>query len=414
MMSLLAVATAGLLAGCYSLPTREAAAWIDYAPPEPIAPGTPRGERNLRVFDCAWETVKTYYYDEAFHGVDWDAARARHRPAAEAARDDDALYAAIGSLLGELKDGHTRAQSPQVVEERRERRWVGLGLETAALKDSGGQVLVTNVSSWSPASHAGVRPGWILRTCNGQEAHGFLSARRFSDGEAVACVFLDQRSRTRTLDLVARVVHVPPVRERRLLNRGCIYLRFDEFKYADAAWLYRQLLVYGDVPSLIIDLRYNSGGDIFCLEAMAGLFIPGGKVLGTAAKSGMPPRSIASHRPRFTPYYEGRVAFIVSSATSSAAEIFANAMREYCRSPIVGQRTVGHVLNAYQGVLPDGGEITFSIRDFLTPDGRHLEGAGVEPDVKVVYRIEDLRAGRDIGVAAALAALRVLSAAPGS
>ncbi len=409
----LAIAAGGLLAGCYTLPNREAAAWVDYAPPAPLAADVPRAERNRQVFDWAWTTVKTYYYDAAYHGVDWGAARDRHRPAAEAAPDDDRLYAAINALLGELKDGHTRARSPREVAEKRERRWPGIGLEIAPFKETSDRVVVTEVWSRGPAARAGVRRGWVLLTCNGEGARTYLKSRRWREGERLRCVFLDRRDQSRTVDLVAQSVYLPPVREVTKLSRNCVYLRFDEFKYEDARWLYRQLLIYDLTPGLVLDLRYNTGGDVFCLEYIAGLFLPNGQVLGTAVKSGVAPRPITSHRPRFTPYFEGRMAVIVSAGTSSAAEILAHALQDDSRSVVVGQRTVGHVLNAYQGILPDGGELSVSIRDFLARDGQHLEGRGVEPEVPVVYRINDLRAGRDPGSDAALAILQGRPVRPG-
>jgi len=66
------------------------------------------------------------------------------------------------------------------------------------------------------------------------------------------------------------------------------------------------------------------------------------------------------------------------------------------------------------GGLLAGGELKFSIRDFLAPNGRRLEGRGVEPDIPVIYHINDLRAGRDPGIDTALRALVSQLAKPGS
>lgn len=407
------LAAGGLLAGCYTLPLQEDPAWIEYSPPPPVAAGAPRPERNLQVFDWAWTTVQTYYYDARFHGVDWTAAKGRWRPAAEDAPDDYRLYAVINAMLGELKDGHTHARSAREVAERKERRWIGLGFEVAPLREEQDRMVVTAVWPRGPAARAGVRRGWILQTCDGLGAKAYLTTQRFEDGQRVACAFLDRSDQPREVALVAQSVYLPPVREAEKLDRNTVYLRFDEFKYENVKWLYRQLLIFNSSRSMILDLRYNTGGDVFCLELIAGLFLPDGQRLGSAVKSGATPRAIASRRPRHTPYFEGPVAVLVSASTSSAAEILTHALRENCHSSVVGQRTVGHVLNAYQGDLPDGGEISFSIRDFLTPDGGHLEGRGLEPDIPVVYHINDLRAGRDPGIDTALAALRLARAEPG-
>jgi carboxyl-terminal processing protease len=403
---IVAIAAGGMLAGCYTLPTQEAAPWVDYVPPPPLAADVPRAERNRQVFEWAWTTVKIYYYDAAYHGVDWAAARERHRPAAETAKDDDELYAAINAMLGELKDGHTRARSPREVAEKREHRRSGIGLEVAPLRETPDRVVITDVWPRGPAAKAGVRRGWILLSCNGQDAGAILKSRRWQEGERVRCVFLDRADRRRTVDLAARSVYVPPVRAITPWGQYCVYVRFDEFKVGDARWLYRQLLLYDGTPNLILDLRYNTGGDIFCLESIAGLFLPAGQVLGTAVRPGISPRAITSHPPRYAPTFDGRIAVIVSAASASAAEILANALRDRDRSVVVGQRTVGHVLNAYQGILPDGGELSFSIRDFLAPDGQRLEGRGVEPEVPVSYHIDVLRAGGDPGIATALAVLQ--------
>jgi C-terminal processing protease CtpA/Prc len=41
----------------------------------------------------------------------------------------------------------------------------------------------------------------------------------------------------------------------------------------------------------------------------------------------------------------------------------------------------------------------------VTPKGRRLENEGIEPDVKVVRTVADVRAGRDVDLEAALRVL---------
>ena len=57
-------------------------------------------------------------------------------------------------------------------------------------------------------------------------------------------------------------------------------------------------------------------------------------------------------------------------------------------------------------VLPDGGELQLSREDYLAPKGRRLEANGIEPDVKLPRTLDDLRAGRDPDIDAALRVLR--------
>lgn len=381
-------------------------AWIHYARPAAVSPEAPRAQRNLQVFDWVWITVDTYYYDSGFHGVDWSAASQRHRPAAEAAVDDDQLYHAINAMLAELQDSHTYALSPRDVAESRERRWVWIGLDYAPLKGTAEKVVVTQVWAGGSAKQAGVLPGWILETCDGQGARTFLGQRHLQNGQRVTCAFIDEKGHPREVELVARPLSRTSPGEARVLADGSVYVRFDRFEYAEARWLYHQLENHGTAPAVILDQRYNTGGDLAYLEYVAGLFFPQGVKLGTALRHDQAPSIISSRRPFWAPRYDGRLAVIVSAGTASAAEIFSNAVKYYHRGVIVGQTTAGHVLNAYQGDLPGGGRLSFTIRDICAPDGRRLEGAGVASDVVIEYRLGDLLAGRDSGIDAALVALR--------
>jgi carboxyl-terminal processing protease len=99
------------------------------------------------------------------------------------------------------------------------------------------------------------------------------------------------------------------------------------------------------------------------------------------------------------------VVVLVDGATGSAAEIFAAVLQEHGRATIVGRKTAGAVLASWYHSLPDGGELQLSREDYVTPKGRRLENDGVEPEVKVARTVADVRAGRDVDLAAALAVL---------
>jgi C-terminal processing protease CtpA/Prc len=65
------------------------------------------------------------------------------------------------------------------------------------------------------------------------------------------------------------------------------------------------------------------------------------------------------------------------------------------------------VLFARMRSLPDGGMLEWSEDDLRTMQGRRLEGNGVTPDVETPpATVDDLRAGRDPDLDAALRILR--------
>ncbi len=415
----LGAAAAGLLlAGCYTMPAREDLTLLRFPPAAPLTADASRPERNRVVFDTAWAAVSAHYYDPTFHGVDWADAGRRYRSDAAAAPDDERLYSVINAMLDELRDGHTRALSPQAARERRERRWVWIGFEYAPLKESAEHVVVTYVWPGGPALEAGVRRGWILETCDGQGAQTYLGAflrnRRLREQQVVRCVLRDEQDQLHPVDLTARAISRPAFREVRELENRFLYLRFDGFKEEDSRWLYEQMQEHRGAPAAVLDLRFNAGGDLVYLESIAGLFLPRGTPLGTFFKSGLPARALHSRRPFLTPGYRRPIIVLVSRSTASAAEIFTRVMQNERRCAVLGQPTAGEVLNGYLGDLPDGGRLSVSIRDYETPDGRRLEGVGVAPNAPINYQLDELRAGRDSGVEAALRLLRRVAPAAGT
>lgn len=101
----------------------------------------------------------------------------------------------------------------------------------------------------------------------------------------------------------------------------------------------------------------------------------------------------------------GPVALLTSARTYSAAEDFAVAFDVMERGPIVGEPTGGSTGQPLFLDLPGGGRAQICTKRDTYPDGREFVGRGVQPDVLVVPTLEDLRAGRDPALAAALAAL---------
>jgi carboxyl-terminal processing protease len=66
----------------------------------------------------------------------------------------------------------------------------------------------------------------------------------------------------------------------------------------------------------------------------------------------------------------------------------------------------GAVLEGKKFALPDGGRVNVPIYDFVRGGDRRIEGVGVEPDIRVMPTLEDVRAGRDPVIERALVELR--------
>ncbi len=394
----LALAALVLLTGCVTP--------VSPAPrvsPVGLTPGQVlREERNLRVFDAAWDTVNRRYYDPQLRGVDWRAAAVTYGPRAAAAGDDAALYKEINAMLKLLADGHTGALMPSEARNYRAQQVVVTGFRFLRID---GRWVVEEVMPGGAAGAAGVQPGWIVLSRNGQLLGDPLDLPSMHGGEAVRWEFLDKDGRKVALTL--RACPVSTAREEaRTLAGGVVYLRFDEFDWAAMRWLRRQLKEHRTAPAVVIDLRHNPGGTVFALDFVVGEFFdskfPYGAWTGRSGRRrDLKPVMFGSA------HFHGRVAVLVDHLSASAAEIFAATMQEKRRGAVIGHKTAGYVLSARLHSLPGGGMLECSEGDLRTAQGRRLEGGGVTPDVEPpVVTLEDLRAGRDPDLDAALRILR--------
>jgi carboxyl-terminal processing protease len=379
-------------------------------------------EGRLKVFDDAWETVRERYYDPSFHGVDWEAERAKFRPVAAEAQTTVALYSVLRQMLGTLHDAHTRVFAPDERSDWQHPRFISVGI---SIREIGGAPVVVAVERGSEAERSGLRAGDVVLSIDHEAALDVFARRlqemvgsstiaaarllamaKLFEGQRDSMVNIgwlgvDGKERTATLkrdwrerDTTLRVQRV----------RGHIgVVEFDVFTQEVAVDFMRALNdKLRNARGLIIDLRNNGGGEAEAMTEVASAFLPTGKSLGYFKdRSGLvqfEPHTRAAMllAPDTIKISRAPLIILTSERTSSAAEIFVAALREAGRAIVIGQTTCGCVLAIrHRHTLPDGGELDVSEMDYFTAAGTRLEGTGLAPDEKITLDRQDLRARRD-------------------
>lgn len=265
--------------------------------------------------------------------------------------------------------------------------FVGLGVEVRG-DDEGLQIV--EVLPDSPASRAGLKDGEIILAVDGVNLAGLNAedAANRLQGPGGSSVDISVRSKTaskRTVQILRQEVIVKSVRDYHILpeSPGIGYIRIESFQKNTEEELAPVLdhLEQSGMRSLVIDLRGNPGGLLDISLDVANEFIGEGILVSTKGRAwGQNWQHHArAHRTRNYP-----LAVLVDGESASASEIFASAIQDHRRGTIIGTRTYGK--GSVQSIFPlssarTGLRLTTAL--FYSPNGKRLQGVGVEPDIAV-------------------------------
>lgn len=149
-------------------------------------------------------------------------------------------------------------------------------------------------------------------------------------------------------------------------------------------WFYGQIRKEG----LVVDARGNGGGNVspMIIERLAR------RLLGT--EFGRTDDLAGTYPPTV---FVGPMVCLLSETSGSDGDIFPYMFRQAGLGPLIGKRSWGGVVGiAGRGPLLDGGQVFVPESASASADGRYIiEGYGVDPDIEVDNRPEDVLAGRD-------------------
>lgn len=145
---------------------------------------------------------------------------------------------------------------------------------------------------------------------------------------------------------------------------------------------------FANVDGIIIDVRYNGGGDDFVSRMITSRFIDQSlHVYSKQARLGdsRTPLQQVFIQPEGSTQFLGPVAVMTSSSTSSAAEIFAMSMRQRANTVLIGEASGGGLSDILPKSLPHGTQYSLSNEFYLTPDNESFEGVGVPVDIEQAF-----------------------------
>ncbi|MEP1033614.1 S41 family peptidase [Ekhidna sp.] len=348
-----------------------------------------------QIFTDAWRMERDYFYDKNMHGVDWDAMHAKYLPLVNRVTTRNELSDLIGRFVGELSALHTSVRGGDTRSDDKNISVANLGGMFTRDESAGGyridyiyKVDPDYPDEKSPLDdpYLDVKEGDIITSVNGR---GALSANDI--GELIRNQVGKQVRLAVKRGSSVRDIIVTPIgssfnlryRDWEYGNRKYVdqqsqskigYLHLRAMGSNDINQFYREFYPVFNRQGLIIDVRYNWGGNIdsFILEKLlrkAWMYWKG--------RSGEPYWNM--------PYsFRGHLAVLVNENTYSDGEAFADGFRALGLGQTIGTRTWGgEIWLSSVNRLSDGGLARAPMFGVYGDGEWRIEGRGFEPDIEI-------------------------------
>lgn len=353
---------------------------IDRLPALPALCREPASDTPESNFEVFVRTFAEHYVSFDRRGIDWEKATAESRSKISARTTPPQLFDVLSSMIRPLADIHTGIEAGKPKREFEPPLRPGCERLTKGSIDHFAKSGRRELFAITDRAYLS---GRIQQLCNGQLGYGWAGAG---------------------------------IGYLRILGFGN-YSRHGGEKGSMAALeaALDGIFSQPELQGLIIDLRLSFGGDDIYGMAMAARltdrdytaaivrarFDPVDRERWT---EGQP----VTVRPAARPGFRGPVVVLIGPITMSAAEDFTLAlMGRTPRATLIGESTQGVATEYLERRLPNGWSFTVPNAVWRTPGGDRFDALGIPPDVAApVFADDDVAAGRDPGMAAALRILR--------
>lgn len=317
--------------------------------------------RNLNIFNSLVKELNTFYVDTL------DAKKA--------------IGTAIDAMLSEL-DPYTEYIPEEEQEDFRSMTTGEYGGIGSVIMQMNGNVYISEPTEGAPAALAGLRPGDMIISVDGDTVLGKTTADVSTrlKGQAGTNVKVTVRrphvqDSILTFDLTRSKIQMPSVPYYGVYNGNIGYIALTSFTEKSPAEVKEALLALKanpEVKSIVLDLRGNGGGLLESAVSIINFFVPKGtQVLSRKGRDVMSEKIYkTTSRPIDT---DIPLVVMIDGGTASAAEIVSGALQDLDRGVIVGTRSFGKGLVQTTRPLPFNGMLKVTTSKYYIPSGRLIQ-----------------------------------------
>jgi carboxyl-terminal processing protease len=291
----------------------------------------------------------------------------------------------IVDILGDPYSTYMNAKENQELFQVLEGKFGGVGI-VLSLKDPKKLVVLRPIKN-SPAGKAGILPGDVVSKINDADTAGMdqdkaVGLMRGDPGtKVVLALYRESTNKTYTVSLTRENITVPTVDGEALPGHpDMAYISISQFSSDTGTELKDTLnnINIKNFKGLILDLRYNHGGELNSAVQVASYFVPTGPVVYIVDKQGNVDTKMATGT-----YLGMPLVVLVNEESASAAEIVSGAIKDEKTGTLVGVKTFGKGIVQTIFPLDSGTSVKLTTAKYLTPNKLSIHKIGIEPDVKV-------------------------------
>lgn len=278
----------------------------------------------------------------------------------------------------------------------------GIGVE---IGERDGVVKVLRTTPDNPARKAGVLAGDIIYKADGEDismlkVDDIAKKLRGAAGTKVKLTVL-RNNKEKEFELTRETINNVSVYSEYKDKTAIITItRFDQ----DTGNLARKAAkeaIDKSCDKFIIDLRGNGGGYVSAAKEVASLWVDGKIVVEQRSASGA--YNEKTYANSNSAILAGKKTIVLTNgSTASASEIVAGALQDYGLATLIGEKTFGKGSVQALEDLPGGDLLRVTVAKWYTPNGKNINGEGIEPDKTVERTFEQINKDEDPQLDAAL------------
>ncbi|MGM9878586.1 MAG: S41 family peptidase [Bacilli bacterium] len=302
--------------------------------------------------------------------------------------EEELKEAAINGMVSILKDQHSVYYNDEESEEfKDEINGYFYGMGAAVYQEQGGLVTIGEIYENSPAEKAGLKEGDQYLKINDEDVTK-LTAEEISEkikgknGKTFKLTVKRSGKEVETSVTTAKV-EIPSVSKEIITkeNQKIGYLQVSVFASNTDEQFEKKLqeLEKEGIEKLIIDLRYNQGGQLETVINIASQFLTKkDPIIKIVDKSQVETKYSVKNGNK-----DYKIVVLINEGSASGSEVLAAALNEQLDAELIGTTTYGKGTVQKTKNLPSGGVIKYTVETWKTSKGKDIDGKGIKPTIEV-------------------------------